>query len=194
MIISSHSSLSAQIFFEGAQVLFGAQLLERITARISPSSSLPDNVQGFLMALEDVYGICGGRGLAFRIGQAAFPYVVKHVTSEAGFEDKEFHLLPPGRRLGSGLRILAQEIGREWEQAIVVSETPGYWVWRVQDCPACLGRRSDAPCCYVLAGMLQAYMTWAGGGRYYQVKEVQCQALGDSVCIFEIANKPLDLG
>ncbi len=71
MVTSLNSSLSAQIFLEGAQELLGPDRLEQIAGGVSLSSpSLPE-LWNLLRTLESIYGVPGGRGLAFRIGKGS---------------------------------------------------------------------------------------------------------------------------
>lgn len=192
MVNSLNSSLSAQIFLEGAQELLGPDRLEKIAGGLSLSSpSLPE-LWELLRTLERIYGVPGGRGLAFRIGQTAFKYALRGAGQRIGLRDREFHLLPHQRRLETGLRILAAEIGREWGQSISVSDSPTCWLLCVEEeqtHPDCT--RSE-PCCLALAGLLHAYMVWAGGGRFHRIVETDCRASGSPACVFQIEKKPLD--
>ncbi len=192
MLASLNSSHSAQIFFEGAQELLGPERLEQIAGDQALSSPSLQALQEFLQALESIYGVPGGRGLAFRIGQTAFKYVLRSSGQKIGLREKEFYFLPHQRRLETGLQILAGEIGRDWGQLITVSNSPTCWIVRVEQGDGPCGCKPKDTCCQALAGLLHAYMAWAGGGRYYRIVETECQASGDPTCAFQIEKKPLD--
>lgn len=192
MVDSVPSPLSAQFIFEGAHELLGQERMEQIAGGAAVSEASLPQAWNFLWSLESIYGIPGGRGLAFRIGQAAFKYALKSACQEGGLRDKAFYLLPHQRRLETGLRILAADIGREWDQMITVTDSGTRWIWRVEGGPDRPGCKFSEPCCHALAGLLQAYMTWAGGGRYYRVIQTECCVSGDPACVFQIEKKPLD--
>lgn len=192
MVASLNSSLSAQIFFEGAQELLGPDRLEQIAGDSALSSPSLQVFLEFLRTLESIYGVPGVRGLAFRIGQMAFKYALRDSGQKIGLRDKEFHLLPYQRRLETGLQILAVEIGRDWGQLITVSNSPTCWILRVEEGHTHCGCKPKEPCCQALAGLLHAYMAWAGGGRYYRIVETEYQVLGNQTCSFQIEKKPLD--
>jgi predicted hydrocarbon binding protein len=62
----------------------------------------------------------------------------------------------------------------------------------VENCPACRERTSNEPDCHILAGILQETLSWAGGGRVYRVRELECSAAGAPACLFQIDKKPLE--
>lgn len=139
----------------------------------------------FIQALEEIYGQPASRGLALRIGRASFQYGLKKYGDQAGFRAMEFRLLPAPRRLENGLRSLAQIIARECGSSISVSDEGAYWQWRVD-------RQTTAQDCFLIAGLLQEFTNWAGGGRFYRVEETECQACGSLACTYRIEKKPLD--
>jgi hypothetical protein len=194
MMTSIPSTQSAQILFEGAHELLGEGRLEQIAADDCLSSPTLQGAWEFLQELERIYGAPGGRGLAYRIGRASFKYVLKYAGQDTGLRAREFHLLPLQRRLETGLRMLAVEIGRQWGQEICVADAPGCWTWRVQNLSSASGRETPEPCCAALAGLLHEFMSWASGGRYFRVAETGCRASGNPACLFEIEKQPLDIG
>jgi hypothetical protein len=58
--------------------------------------------------------------------------------------------------------------------------------------PVCWQLESDAPVCFVAAGLLQEGLRWVSGGHSFHVSEINCLAVGDSSCIFKIDKEPLD--
>ncbi len=201
-VVSANPNLNAQILLDGAQEILGRETLRNVIERISPSGQSANalahaagrgsaggspalgDAGSFVRALEEIYGAPGGRGLALRIGRASFRSWLKYFGDKAGFRTTEFRLLPAPRRLKNGLQTLAQFIGEESGRAVSVSDGEDCWLWRV-----------DSACshnCFLIAGLLQEFTTWAGGGRFYRVVETECLASGGLACVDRIEKNPLD--
>lgn len=192
--ISNCSDSVTQIFLEGAEDVLGAEKLRELLAG-QLQDDLPiswTNAAPLLWRLEATYGAPGARGLAQRIGRAAFKYGVNRYGEQAGFHAPEFRLLPAPRRIATGLASMAQVLGEECNDTISVIDEGSYWLWRSERCPVCQGHTAPEPCCYLVVGMLQEFSAWAGGGRFYSVTETSCRSNGDPVCAFRIDKKPLD--
>lgn len=201
-IVNTPLKVTTQILLDGAQEILGMETLQKVVERVAPGGSspcggafhkLPLREAGpFLRALEEMYGQPSGRGLALRIGRAAFRYGLKCFGDRAGFLSVEYRLLPAPRRLESGLRSLACLFGEEYCSKISVSDEGTCWLWRMERDPKTAG-----PDCFLIAGLLQEFTTWAGGGRFYRVVEIECaegrsEAAGSPACVFRIEKKPLD--
>lgn len=203
--LSKCSHLVDQILLAGAQDVLGAEKLNHVLGELSldnnaaqveqPASELSmplDDAGSLLQMLEGIYGVPGGRGLALRIGRAAFKYGLKQFGDQAGLFRSEYRLLPAPRRIATGLNILAQVIAQECNDPISVTDGGAYWLWRSESCPLCHDHQSADPCCHVVVGLLQEFTAWAGGGRFYPVTEIACRANGGAVCEFRVEKKPLD--
>ena len=203
--LSKCSDLITQIFLEGAEDVLGADQLRRLVKEITPrgnesegkypgedSSLTMVDAGPLLWRLESMYGVAGGRGLAVRIGRSAFKYGLRQYGDQAGFHTAEFRLLPSPRRIAAGLQVMAQLLGEECHDVITVTDGDTCWLWQSQRCPICHDHTSPDPCCYLVAGLLQEFAAWAGGGRFYPVMETACRASGGPACEFRIDKKPLD--
>ncbi len=196
--VNANTKVTAQILLDGAQEILGKETVQQLIERISPRglpagdrSSLQD-AGPFLQALEETYGAPGGRGLALRIGRAAFRYGLKYFGDRAGFRTMEFRLLPAPKRVGSGLQTLAHVVAEETGSQIVVTDEGDHWRWQMRRGRGNEGRRSAGQSCFLIAGLLQEFSAWAGGGRFYQVTETECQSTGSRACVYRIEKKPLD--
>jgi hypothetical protein len=207
MTSGANSKGTAQVLLNGAQEILGMETIQKIFERISPDIQDYDNgvlrrlplgeAGPFLHALEEVYGSPGGRGLALRIGRSTFQYGLKALGELASLRTMEFRLLPTPRRLESGLHILAQFIGVQFGSQVAVLDEGDHWTWRVrcepgEDRPSEGSRPAAAQDCYLIAGILQGFTSWASGGRFYRVVETECRASGCLDCIYQIDKKPLD--
>jgi predicted hydrocarbon binding protein len=149
-------------------------------------------ISALQQALEDVYGLQGARGITLRSGRAAFCYLLKALGEQIGFDDLEFRLLPPRRRMQAGLERLAQTLGSEAGGTIQVQDQEKAWLVRIEDCPECRDRQSETAMCFFSVGLLQEFLTWLSGGKVYLVEEITCRGRGDAACTFRIDKKPLD--
>jgi predicted hydrocarbon binding protein len=144
-------------------------------------------------ALEEIYGIRGGRGLALRIGRTTFDDVLKDYGALAGVGDPEFKVLPLRTKINLGLKAMAKIFSEKSDQISSVRETEDSYIYTVERCPVCWGRVADShPVCFYIVGLLQEGLNWVSGGKEFNVSESMCIALGNDVCEFVIQKQPLD--
>lgn len=183
----------SQILMEGAQELLGADALRRMAWGSGVGAEDGCNqLAGLSLALEQQYGLAGGRGLALRVGRSAFKYLLQRHGEQLGFTSVEFRLQRAPQRLRAGLSLLAGRLAQECGDQIDVQEEAAHWVWRSQRCPVCWERHAQDASCYLTVGMIQEFMAWASGGRYHRVVETGCRAAGDLACVFRIDKQALD--
>lgn len=145
------------------------------------------------IALENTYGVRGGRGMALRIGRAAFSQGMKNFGALAGISDPAFRALPRDERCRLGLRALADIFTKFSDQHSSVEEDTEAFRFIVQQSPMAWGRTSDKPVCHALAGILQECLRWASNGYEYIIYETACRACGESKCVFTINKTPIGL-
>lgn len=205
-----NANIGTQILLEGAQELLGAENFHRAVAGLPSQRSFwpdqtvkeplpetaplipPEEAGAFLEELEQIYGVPGSKGLALRIGRASFRYGLDRLGDRLGLRAMEFRLLPAPRRMRIGLEILARAIGEICNCQVEVGDSGSAWLWRIEGGPFHAGELGNQPMCYVVVGLLQEFMTWAGGGRFYRISEIETAALSGSGCVFQIDKKPLD--
>lgn len=192
---------AAQILMEGAQELFDADHLIQLAPSWKPGNSewknggarslLLNGTGGLLNHLETAYGPRGGQGLALRIGRAAFRCGMKRLGDAAGFGSTEFRLLPAPRRMERGLHVLASALSELTGDEITVRAEKNGWLWRMIPRVPKTAPHLESSCCLIV-GLLQGFMSWAGGGRFYTVRETECRANGGPACVFFIDSRPVD--
>jgi hypothetical protein len=205
-----NANIGTQILLEGAQELLGADNFQRAVAGLPSQRNVwptqkgkeplsetaplipPEEAGAFLEMLEQIYGSPCSKGLALRIGRASFRYGLNQLGDRLGLRATEFRLLPAPRRMRIGLDILACAIGEICGCQVYVSDTGSAWMWRIAGGPFSAGEQGNQPMCYVVVGLLQEFMTWAGSGRFYRISEIETAAFSGSGCIFQIDKKPLD--
>jgi len=143
-------------------------------------------------SLEELYGPRGGRGVAARAGRICFKYGLREFGPELGVSDLAFRLLPLNMKLKVGGDVFISTLNRFTERLLHFEEEPGTYLLHVDHCPVCWGRKADAPCCNLTAGVLQEALFWVSGGRNFMVEEVACIAAGDLTCLYRIDRQPLD--
>ena len=62
-------------------------------------------------------------------------------------------------------------------------------VYSVQDCIFCAGKQSNKPMCMYLTGNLQGALYWLTGEEF-RIEEVECRAMGEKACVWEIHKQP----
>ena len=150
------------------------------------------DVSSINIALEEMYGPRGGRGLALRAGRATFADALKNFGALAGAGDLAFKVLPLQAKMRIGVPAMAKIFSQVSDQYSTVEEHENEFVYTIHKCPVCWGRSGvDKPACFVAVGLLQEGLKWLSGGNEFRVNESKCIALGDPVCEFIIQKEPI---
>jgi predicted hydrocarbon binding protein len=151
-----------------------------------------EELSGIQQALEEIYGPRGGRGLALRVGRACFKHGLREYGPVLGFTDLAFRLLPLEEKMRTGADIFAEIFNRFSDQRVVVDEDSEYFYWKIERCPVCWLRKTEAPVCHLAVGLLQEALYWVSGGKFFNIEETECIAKGDPACRIVIEKKSLD--
>lgn len=144
------------------------------------------------LALEEMYGPRGGRGLALRAGRAAFADSLRNFGALAGAGDLAFKVLPLQAKMRIGLPAMAKIFSQISDQYSTVQELENEFIYTIHRCPVCWGRKNaDKPVCFIAVGLLQEGLKWVSGGNEFRVNESKCVAVGDDVCEFVIQKNPI---
>ena len=145
------------------------------------------------LALEEMYGPRGGRGLALRAGRAAFADALRDFGALAGAGDLAFKVLPLQAKLRIGIPAMARIFSQISDQHTTVKEQDHEFIYTIHRCPVCWGRSgADKPVCFIAVGLLQEGLKWVSGGNEFRVNESKCCAVGDDVCEFVIQKSPVN--
>lgn len=137
-------------------------------------------------ALEEMYGARGGRGMALRIGRAAFARGIKSFGVMKAMADPAFRALPLEQRLEFGLKALASVFTSFTDQVSLVVAEGDSFLFKVEVCPFAWGRSSDKPVCHAMVGIIQESLRWSSNGYEFYVRETACRATGSDECIFRV--------
>jgi hypothetical protein len=144
------------------------------------------------IALEEMYGPRGGRGLSLRVGRALFADGLKNFGALAGVGDMAFKVLPLQAKLRIGIPAEAKIFSQISDQLSSVEEKDDVLVYTVHKCSECYQRSGmDKPVCFIAVGLLQESLKWVSGGNEFRVNESKCVAMGDQVCEFIIQKEPI---
>lgn len=161
----------------------------------------PDNLEkefdfayftALCVALEEMYGPRGGRGLALRAGRATFAQGLKTFGALAGVGDLAFKVLPLSAKLKVGVPAMANIFSQFSDQiSNVHEEGTDRIVYTLERCPMCWDRKADRPVCFVGQGLLQEGLRWVSGGHEFKVDMATCIARGDDMGRYIIYKEPI---
>ena len=160
----------------------------------------PDNLEkefdfayftALCVALEEMYGPRGGRGLALRAGRATFADALRGFGALAGVGDLAFKVLPLAAKLKIGLPAMANIFTQFSDQVSNVHEEEDKFIYTLERCPMCWNRKADRPVCYVGQGLLQEGLRWVSGGHEFKVDMATCIAKGDDIGRYYIYKEPI---
>jgi predicted hydrocarbon binding protein len=145
-----------------------------------------------LTTLRGEYGENTGLGLAQRAGGAAFKYFQTQFSEQLKLTSLEMRTRPLHARLREGLKSMAACLNREFGMDVTFEERGGEWFLTANACPECAGSKSPGPICYFAVGLIQEFLGWSAGSKFYPVEETTCTARGDASCEFHISREPID--
>ncbi len=149
------------------------------------------DIAALLNALEQMYGVRGGRGLAQRAGRALFANGLRNFGALAGAGDLAFKVLPLEAKMKIGVPAIAKIFNSLTDQVSHVSDQGDYYLYTLERCSMCYGRTSDKPCCHTAVGILQEALKWVSGGSEFKVDIESCMACGDEMGRLRIYKDPI---
>ncbi|MDR3577994.1 MAG: 4-vinyl reductase [Anaerolineaceae bacterium] len=159
---------------------------------ISNNNLAHKNLSRLLEVIEKTYGHRGGQGIAIRAGRASFKNVIRLYGQQMGFAKVDYLFMPTTARLTTGLHSLAKTLSDLWQEPIQVLEDQSAWYWQMEHSPWCCERHSDESTCHFTVGLLEGYLAWASGEKYYPVVETMCAAAGHEYCAIQINKQAIE--
>ena len=201
-----NSNKFARIFIESIKEITGINGVNSVLNYANLSSLVdnypPDNLDRafdfshFTMinqALEEIYGIRGGRGLALRVGRITFDDVLKDYGDLAGVGDLTFRVLPLQAKIRLGIQAMAKIFSEKSDQISTVEKLDDRYVYKIKQCPVCWGREgTENPVCFYMVGLLKEGLHWVSGGKEFKIDETKCIAMGEPNCEFVIQKEPIN--
>jgi hypothetical protein len=151
-----------------------------------------EEVAHLQQAIWDMYGPRGARVFATRAGEQSFEDGIEQFGSLASAAQAAMKIGSLEMRIKIGLGFFAKVFGQLSDQVVSVSEDGTHWVWTIERCPMCWGRKSDQPVCHLAIGVLRSALAWASGGKQFSIAETECKAMGHENCIIKIEKTPYE--
>ncbi len=167
------------------------QTLELADIKALPPDNLTrefpfERIAALNAALDEMYGLRGGRGMALRAGRAWFANGMKEFGALNGIADPAFRRLSLDDRVRLALQAQADIFSNFSDQRSHLEVTSNSLQFVIENSPFAWGRDAEKPVCHPLVGLLQECARWASNGRDYTVRETHCIATGDAACIVVI--------
>ena len=142
-------------------------------------------------ALETIYGPRGGRGLEQRAGRALFANGLRNFGALSGAGDLAFKVLPLHTKLKVGLPSVAKVFNAFTDQVSNVQEHEDHYIYTLERCSMCHGRKSEKPVCHTAVGILQEALKWVSGGHEFKIEMQACMGTGAPMGELKIYKDPL---
>ena len=143
-------------------------------------------------AIWDMYGPRGARVFATRAGEQSFEDGVGQFGSLANAAQAAMKIGSLEARIKIGLGFFARLFNQVTDQVVSVTEDDTHFIWVIERCPVCWGRKANQPVCHLAIGVLRAGLGWATGGKQFRIAETECKAMGHENCVIKIEKTPLD--
>lgn len=140
---------------------------------------------------ETVLGAQAGRELNRKVGRACLAGGLQEFNPLIGIADLPVRMLPLGLKLHVGFDMFAMVFNRFTDQVVTLGEDSVNYLWTIERCPVCWKRHAEAPCCHLAVGILEESLSWATGGKEFDVREKSCVACGGEACVITIGKRPL---
>ena len=181
---------------QGLKVVLRQAGLERYVDELPPNN-LEQGVStvayaALNQAVEEFYGRAG-KGMLQRIGRASFRYGVEEQATLMGVAGAALKVMPQKTRVRFILTQMAKSLMEvNAETHIAVEETEEGFVFADFTCGVCCCRQAGHPICHLYIGSIGEAVKWATG-RDYEVREIECRAVGAEACRFLVAEGKQDL-
>lgn len=179
-------ALNEQIL-QGLTEILGETRFENLIASL-PIEQAPFGLKNLGDALVAAYGGQSAAGILVRAGRVAFSRILTQFSAELGFEDLDFRLLAPRRKMYVALTKLAEWLNRQKAGQFEVRVEQGCWQWRQRTGFEVQGGPKADWVCPFLLGMLQELTYWVSSGHIHLIHEKP----NPNGCLLEIEQKPLD--
>jgi predicted hydrocarbon binding protein len=149
-----------------------------------------EHVSQVQSAVETIFGTDEGREINRKVGRLCLSGGLQEFNPLIGIADLPVRMLPLGLKLHVGFDMFAMVFNRFTDQVVTLGEDSTNYLWTIQRCPVCWNRHTDGPCCHLAVGILQESLSWATGGKEFEVVETACVGKGDEACVISISKRP----
>jgi len=186
------NNLPGSVYFLGLQEILGPEETKEYFDAASVSGKQETAAPAW-KKMEAHYGAKSVRGIAVCAGRSAFKYLLTQEGKEIGFDSDDFRFLPLRLKLKKGLMLLSAWFTQTFDTRIELEPAQKNWLLKVSEPAERAEKRfADENNCSFFIGLVQGFMTWVGGGKYYRVVETQCRHQNAPYCCFQIDKTPLE--
>jgi len=176
----------------GLKVVLRQAGLERYVDELPPNNlelgATAAEYAALNQAVQEFYGRAG-KGMLQRIGRASFRYGVEEQAALMGVAGVALKVMPRRTRIKFILTQMAKALmDVDEETTIEVQEAPEGFVFADYTCALCYGRQDAHPVCHLYIGSISEAVKWATG-RDYEVREIECRAMGAEACRFLVVER-----
>jgi predicted hydrocarbon binding protein len=136
-----------------------------------------------------------GKGMLQRIGRLSAQHGIRQQGAVFGLAtalSSKVLPVPMQLRIGltnmqNGFRKLSQQVGQQVR--LRLEDRGDRFAYVDEDCSQRAGKQADASICLIRTGTLVEAMSWLTG-KEFEVREVECRAMGAPACVWEIMKAP----
>ncbi len=187
---------------KGIQEILGENQWDKVSQALNQDHQVPpgksphenqiSELGNIIQRISEVFGEDAGLGLAQRAGGASFKYFLTEYANQLNLTSLDMRTRPLQARLRDGLRSISACMSKEFGITASFEELKSELRWKVTGCSECSQRESVDSICFFTVGLIQEFLSWSAGSKFYPVEEIACSARGDPECEFRIGLLPLD--
>jgi len=185
MSMVMHGNIDSPLFL-GLQETIGPADAAKLLDLLNSGTDLNGDVR---RKMDEMYGKAGASGVAICSGRAAFKYLLEKDGKAIGFDDPDFRFLPIRIKMRKGLELLARWFELNYGVKTSLNSEEKEFRIEVKDS---VGSSSNTNLCDFTSGLLQGFLAWISGGKFYVVRETECRASGAEKCSFSVGKNPLE--
>jgi predicted hydrocarbon binding protein len=145
-------------------------------------------------ALIEFYGQ-NGESESIRFGRIATKPVLEKQGAKLNFAARTaIKFLPLSIQIKTVLETIKNDLDKiyqevEYDASISIENRGDKWAYVDRACALCAGKEADSPICWGWVGTLAESLNWLTG-KEFDIDQVECRAMGQEACIWEISKSP----
>ncbi len=149
------------------------------------------SVYPFVLVFYQEYGLLAAQGMLVKAGRSFFKIAIRDYPNDTGLFDPEFRMLPKPLRLFDGLHKLKRFFFEPQGISVNITDGDDAWQFEIFNNKAFSQQDVDMLDCLAkfTTGILQEFMMWSTGGKYYPVYEADRLLFSNEPVRFQIDKK-----
>jgi predicted hydrocarbon binding protein len=181
-------ALEIMLYKNGMQRFISNYPLEKI--KLSPDFTHKDYAN-LCTTLIEFYGEAG-KDESIRFGRIATkPALAKQGVFFNVASRTAIKFLPLSLQIKTVLESIKNDLDKIYQEidhdvSVRIEDRGDRWAYIDRSCAMCAGKISDAPICWGWVGTLAESLNWLTG-KEFDIDQVQCRAMGEQACVWEIS-------